>query len=240
MTLRNAIASLPAVQRLWRMLGGRAPLVFTSSSQYWEERYATGGDSGAGSYGHLAAFKAEVLNDFVAEHGVQSVLEFGCGDGAQLARARYPRYAGVDVSRTAIAQCRERFKEDPSKRFVLAGSEELEPAELTLSLDVIYHLVEDEVFDRYMRDLFAFASRFVGVYSSNHASAGTASHVRHRRFVDWVEASAPQWRLFRKVDNAYSFQTGRAKATSFADFYFFCCGPVPSIERQQDRRPKSP
>lgn len=233
MSLQRAIALHPAVRLLCRLVSGRAPVVFETSPQYWEDRYANGGNSGSGSYGHLAAFKANVLNGFVAEHGLREVLEFGCGDGAQLERARYPRYVGVDVSPSAIALCRARFKGDPSKQFVLGGTELLKPADITLSLDVIYHLVEDEVFDRYMRDLFACALHFVGIYSSNHDGGDTASHVRHRRFADWIEANAPQWRLYRKVDNAYPFDFARARATSFADFYFFCRAWDPSIERRQ-------
>ena len=46
----------------------------------------------------LAAFKAEVPNDFVRARGIDSVIEFGCGDGAQLALAEYPAYVGIDVS----------------------------------------------------------------------------------------------------------------------------------------------
>lgn len=35
---------------------------FPSSKEYWEQRYAGGGTSGAGSYGKLAEFKAEIIN----------------------------------------------------------------------------------------------------------------------------------------------------------------------------------
>ena len=226
MDLKRAIASQPLAQRISRLFGTAPMIAFDSSAQYWEERYAVGGNSGAGSYGHLAAFKAEVLNGFVAEHEVRSVLEFGCGDGAQLSLARYPAYVGVDVSDTAIELCRARFPDDPSKRFVLAGSEPLEPAELTLSLDVIYHLVEDAIFEAYMAELFAQATRFVAIYSSNYDDHSRVSHVRHRRFVDWVEEQAPDWRLLRKVENAYPYDRRRAKETSFADFYFFHRDPT--------------
>lgn len=37
-------------------------------------------------------------NDFVRARGIDSVIEFGCGDGAQLALAEYPAYGGIDVS----------------------------------------------------------------------------------------------------------------------------------------------
>ena len=64
---------------------------FSGTINYWEDRYRTGHDSGAGSSGRLAAFKAEFLNGLVADHNVSSVIEFGCGDGRQLALAEYPR-----------------------------------------------------------------------------------------------------------------------------------------------------
>ena len=63
---------------------------FRGSAQYWETRYRTGGDSGAGSYGRLAKFKAESINGFVRENGIHSVIEWGCGDGSQLSLAGIP------------------------------------------------------------------------------------------------------------------------------------------------------
>ncbi|NIQ00794.1 MAG: hypothetical protein GWM98_10685, partial [Nitrospinaceae bacterium] len=92
---------------------------FPGSGNFWETRYARGGDSGHGSQGRLAQFKAEVLNRFVEQHRVESVIEFGCGDGGQLALLRFPRYIGLDVAPTAIARCRERFRADSSKSFFL-------------------------------------------------------------------------------------------------------------------------
>lgn len=90
---------------------------FQGSTDYWERRYVTGGTSGAGSYGAMADVKAAFLNRFVAEHKVQSVIEFGCGDGNQLALANYPSYIGLDVSRTALDRCLTRFAADPTKSF---------------------------------------------------------------------------------------------------------------------------
>ncbi|WP_048031256.1 MULTISPECIES: hypothetical protein [Brevibacillus] len=48
----------------------------------WEDNYASGGNSGLGSYGVLALFKAEVINEYIKEQQVKSVIEFGCGDGS--------------------------------------------------------------------------------------------------------------------------------------------------------------
>lgn len=195
---------------------------FTGSESYWQRRYRSGRDSGAGSYGHLAEFKAEFLNAFVAEHAIQSVIEFGCGDGNQLALATYPEYLGFDVSETAIEQCRRRFADDRTRAFRLMQDYAGETAELALSLDVIYHLVEDGVYEDYMRALFAAAERYVIVYSSDsdENSRLQSPHVRHRRFSAWVERECRGWRLLRRVPNRFP-QKGLLGSGSFADFYIY-------------------
>lgn len=192
------------------------------SSDYWDRRYRIGGNSGAGSYGRLAKFKAEFLNTFIREHQVSSVIEYGCGDRAQLDLARYPSYLGIDVSTKAVDICRTRFAGDESKRFMqLDGVTPDLVADLSLSLDVIYHLVEDSTFDAYMRLLFESARNFVIVYSSNVEEECSAKHVRHRQFTRWVEQNKPNWHLSLILKNRYPFDPEDPEQTSFADFYVY-------------------
>jgi len=47
-----------------------------NSKKYWEARYVSGRNSGAGSYGRLAKFKADVINDFVKNKKINTVIEF--------------------------------------------------------------------------------------------------------------------------------------------------------------------
>lgn len=94
-------------------------------------------------------------------------------------------------------------------------------ADLALSLDVIYHLVEDPVFDTYMRQLFESARKFVIVYSSNMDQAWPAGHVRHRQFTRWVEQNKPEWCLHSSLKNAYPYGPADPERTSFADLYIF-------------------
>lgn len=197
------------------------PLKPFSSQTYWRRRYESGLNSGPGSYGHLAEFKARVLNSFVTENNVASIIEFGCGDGAQLALAEFPEYVGYDVSTAAVALCRERFSEDFSKNFFHIREYVGQKAELTISLDVIYHLVEDDVFEEYMRRLFGASSRFVVIYSSNQDEPiePVAAHVRHRSFSSWIENNALRWKLINHIPNPYPYN-GDSKLTSFANFYF--------------------
>ena len=204
-----------------RVLGRSGSQPFRSSADYWRQRYARGGNSGAGSYNHLAEFKAEVINDFVASNGIADVIELGCGDGHQLELARYPRYTGYDVSPEAVELCRKRFKDDPGKTFFPLTQYDGRQADLALSLDVIFHLVEDEVFDDYMQRLFSAARRHVIVYSSNDQNIDDpAPHVRHRKFSDWIARERPEWELLTRVPNRYPYN-GDYRVTSFADFYIY-------------------
>jgi hypothetical protein len=89
---------------------------------------------------------------------------------------------------------------------------------------VIYHLVEDEAFEAYMRSLFAAGKRLVIVYSTNsEVGTKTASHVRHRLFTDWVEESAgSQWQLVSHILNDYPEKIGGySNRGSSAEFYVY-------------------
>jgi hypothetical protein len=209
-------------RRLGEALGiSNRQVPFTTSAEYWEQRYRVGGNSGAGSYGRLAEFKAEFLNRFVKDHAIGSVIEFGSGDGAQLALAEYPAYIGVDISPTAVEHCRSIYRDRSGFQFI--HTSEYQPgtqADLSLSLDVIYHLVEDEAFGAYMAQLFNSALRFVIIYSSND-DARPSSHVRHRRFTPWVESNAPEFSLIAVEPNPFPFEPSDPQNTSPADFYVY-------------------
>ena len=210
------LAHLPIFARARR-------LAFPGSTPYWEARYHDGGTSGPGSYGRLAEFKAEILNDFVRKKEIHTVIEFGCGDGAQLELARYPVYVGVDVAIVSIERCSARFAHDPTKHFYLADTlpSDLGMFDLALSLDVIYHLVEDTIFDSYMRSLFARSQRHVVIYASNYDSLTNSPHVRHRKFTAWIAKNAPDWQPAGFVPNRFPFDPNRPDDTSFANFHFF-------------------
>lgn len=136
--------------------------VVFNSSEYWEIRYKKSevtknqrrgkiGPSGAGSYNNLAEFKAEILNKFVSENNIIDVIEWGSGDGNQLSLAQYPHYIGIDVSQTAIDGLKIKFADDKTKEFYEINEyfkQERKKADLSISLDVIYHLIDDGIFDQ--------------------------------------------------------------------------------------------
>ena len=181
----------------------------------------SGGNSGLGSYGEVAEFKAGVINRLIRDYEIKSATELGCGDGNQLGMFKFPLYVGMDVSRKAISMCQQKYFQDGAKTFVQYKPEEpkgaLEPyrSEMALSLDVIYHLVEDSVFDRYMRDLFSLAQRFVVIYSSNaDGDDGLIPQYKNRRFTVWIEENLRGWELVERVSNPHTRVSG-------ADFFIY-------------------
>jgi hypothetical protein len=193
-----------------------------NSSQYWEDRYKAGGNSGAGSRGHLLIYKSHVINNFIRENDISSVADFGCGDASLAMLIDCQFYLGYDVSHAIINSNRAINKSRRLGKFFFMLDEYMGgTTELVISIDVIFHLVEDEVFDKYMRTIFQAAEKYVIIYSSNQKDQGkTAPHVKHREFLRWVQINQPGWLCFGYQKNTYSFNDGD-KNGSFSDFYFF-------------------
>ena len=190
-----------------------------SSKDYWESRYHDGGNSGVGSYNIFAEFKAEILNNFVLENNIESVIEFGFGDGNQLSFANYPKFTGFDVSETVVKNCKIKFKNDKTKKFYILDDYKGQKADLTLSLDVIYHLSEYKVFEDYMERLFNASKKYVIIYSSNY-NREDAVYIKHRKFTDYVEKNMSRWKLIQFIPNKYPYE-GDYRTGSFSDFYIY-------------------
>jgi hypothetical protein len=222
---KDRIGNLPLIGMIWRKIHAspsKQPNTFQGSEKFWIERYNQGRNSGPGSYNQLAIFKATVINRFVEENGIQTVIDYGCGDGNQLRLAKYPSYLGFDVSPHALAQCKELFSQDKSKTFKLVNEYTGETGQLTISLDVIFHLVEDDIFYEYMKRLFNSSTNFVIIYASNfdHYDVDNHPQIKHRQFSNWVNTNMLQWKLIEHIPNKYPYQNDPYNE-SLSDFYIF-------------------
>lgn len=194
------------------------------SKNYWEKRYSEGGNSGNGSYGDLAKYKANFINTFIKHNNIKNVVEFGCGDGNQLSLFNVENYIGFDVSPTILDKCVDKFKNDPTKTFYLYTHSNIanyvKSPDLVLSLDVIFHLVEDHVYNTYISKLANSVEKgkFLIVYSSNtNNNNSVAPHVKHRTFAeDLIELGVD---LIQFETNPYYNQDH--KKGSFAHFFVF-------------------
>lgn len=228
--MRKVIKRIPIIghliDRLYLSLkqsGSTTANEFPGSEEYWQSRYVAGGNSGAGSYNKFAEFKAGIINKLVESNHIGSVIEFGCGDGNQLTLANYPKYLGLDVSAEAISLCEKKFGSHSNMEFKLLNAYADEKAELSLSLDVIYHLMEDEVFEHHMHSLFSAATRYVVIYSSdtsNSMSLPEGPHVKHRKFTKWVENNVVDWQLSDRIENTYPYE-GDHRSGTWSDFYIY-------------------
>ena len=151
------------------------------------------------------------------------MIEFGCGDGNQLTLAQYPAYVGYDVQPSApVDICRRKFAGDATKSFELVDAYDRRKADLALSLDVIFHLVEEKCSMRICGGCskpVAGSSAFTPPIEVR-PQLSASPHVRHRRFTDWIDSHAREWVLERHVPNRYP-DTGDNRVSSFADFYFY-------------------
>lgn len=195
---------------------------FTNSRDYWIKRYEKGGNSGAGSYNNLAEFKSDIINKFVSKTNIETVIELGCGDGNQLEYFQFKSYTGFDISNAVIKKCREKFENDTSKNFMHMDAITNQKAEMVMSLDVIYHLIEDEVYNSYMCNLFDLSNRYVIIYAINsNDSDNYEAHVKPRKFTSWIDVNRLEFKLIKHIPNKYPFDKKKPKSTSFADFYIF-------------------
>jgi hypothetical protein len=197
------------------------------SEIYWESRYKAGGNSGAGSYNHLAAFKAELINALVDEFKIQTAIEFGSGDGNQLSMLKFQSYTGLDVSVSAIELCKNKFEGDSSKSFFLYNNKAFVDnrgvfrCDASMSLDVLYHLVEQEVYEDYLKHLFQCSSKLVIIYGADMSLPQKTPHELYRSFTKDIEKLIPGWQLARHIRNKYPAKNYDDQEGSLADFYLY-------------------
>lgn len=172
-------------------------LRFPGSARYWELRYRTGGTSGAGSYGAEAAYKTEFLNTFFKKNDIHEVIDFGCGDGNQIAGLTIARYTGIDVSPAAVRRCAERYKNDATKTFLTTNDFQPGSYQCAISLDVLYHLVEPEQFTAYLDRLFSSSDMWVVIYASDTSDSARlrGRHVVRRPFTPVIRDRFPDFEL---------------------------------------------
>jgi len=169
---------------------------------YWEDRYAAGGNSGAGSYGEYAEHKADIINEYIDKFDIETISDFGCGDGNQIWMLKgFDDYYGYDISAYALHLCNEKFKHDDRYHFCSLMTD-LPKADLCLSLDVLYHIIPTVDWGTYLTYLFEKSKKYVLIFSSNHdRNDPNVTHIFHRKFTDWIEENYKNFELVEETEN---------------------------------------
>jgi SAM-dependent methyltransferase len=202
---------MPGLYWLWQRS-------FAGSAAHWQRHYERGGDSGPGSYGEFAEYKARLINEAIRERRIGSIIELGCGDGNQLSYIDVDEYIGLDISKMAIQRCCARYIGNTKRSFIWYDQDyfhdplRIVSADCAMSLDVIFHLIEDEVFARYIQHLFSCGRRFVMIYAFDREKE-RRDHVsvRYRKYSDYIVRKIPEFRVAQHVP---------ADGT-FGDFYLY-------------------
>jgi trans-aconitate methyltransferase len=166
--------------------------------RYWRNRHRRERGSwesvGRGSVGRLARYKATLVDGLVQELGATRIIDLGCGDGRQADRFHVPEYVGLEVSDHAVAEARKRLSRHPNR--TAHAWKPGDPIEhrgcIALSMDVVFHLVDDDLFVAYMDALFSVGVDAVAIYSTDHEGP-VQGHVRHRNVSEWVAEHKPEW-----------------------------------------------
>lgn len=192
---------------------------------YWDQRYLSGGTSGSGSYGRLGAYKAEFMNKFIADNRIESVIDFGCGDGNQISMLNQDiRYIGLDASNVALSKCIAKFGGTRGWQFY-----EYPPqgamADLAMSLDVLFHIIEPRAFELYLEHLFRSAIRFVIIYSSDF-DAVTSPHENRISFSMYVRETFKDWCLAESIDNRFPYDPYNPDTTSHSKWFVYKKGDL--------------
>jgi hypothetical protein len=131
---------------------------------YWEGNYRKGGTSGPGSVGSLRQWKWENIVKYSGP--ITEVIDVGCGDLSFWEGKTPPsRYVGIDISQTIIDRNRERW---PSSTFICSSADrtlELEQARIVFCLDVLFHIMDDGIYENILANLMRYSSEWIFVYT---------------------------------------------------------------------------
>jgi SAM-dependent methyltransferase len=190
-----------------------------NTKKYWEQRYKEGGNSGAGSYGRLSKFKSDIINNIIKKYNIKTILDLGCGDGNQLSYFKINNYVGYDISKTIILKNQIKFKYDNTKQFIYNLSIlNNKKFDLVLSLDVIYHLLEEELYQEYLNNLIKYSNKYILIYSSNKIHFNN-KHIKERKFTNDLKKKK-EIEFIQFIPNKYPFKNDPINE-SISNFYLY-------------------
>lgn len=193
------------------------------SNEYWENRYKNNETSGDGSYGKLALFKSSIINNFIKDYNIKSILDLGCGDGNQLKyfNTTNINYIGVDPSITIINKLKEIYKNDKNKNFITLDEKINTKVELTLSCDILFHLINSNIWEKHIANLFNISTKYVIIYAYDFDEDWN-NHCKSRKFTDFIKKKYSNWQLIKVIKNKYPlFEGCDDQNASMSDFYFY-------------------
>lgn len=158
----------------------------TENSNYWENRYKNGGNSGAGSRGLLRLWKWKQINRYI-DIKDSYVIDIGCGDLAFWKHHGCRDYIGMDLSQTRIDENRQMYPKLDFVAWNAAIPYKFKPAETVLCLDMLFHVMDDADYVRILHNLATYSKDYIFIYTWEHSPGQlTDTYQKYREFEDYL------------------------------------------------------
>ena len=120
---------------------------------YWGKDVTGKGTSGTGSTLEITREYRAFIEDFIRKHDVRSVVDAGCGDWGFSSAIDWggASYLGIDIASDVIESVRRKHETDRIKFKVGDITDDLPPADLLISKDVLQH-ISNELVHKFIRN----------------------------------------------------------------------------------------
>lgn len=186
--------------------------------------YATGkwgkdstgrGTSGSGSTMEITQEYRAYLEDFIKKQAVKSVVDAGCGDWtfSKVIDWGDASYLGIDIASDVIDTVRKNYEKGKIKFQVGDITEDLPPADLLISKDVLQHLSNDLIHKFIKNNLRKRKYKWVILTNDRGGKNRDISSGGLRG----IDLSLPPFEVRGLVDLPIKFGTQTRKITSLLD-----------------------
>ena len=185
------------------------------SEGIWGRDVAGKGTSGSGSTLEITREYRAYLQDFIRKHQVRSIVDAGCGDWTFSSAIDWggARYLGVDIASDVIEANRKRYEKRNITFQVGDITEELPPADLLISKDVLQHL-PDTLVHKFIRNNMK-KGQYKWVLLTNDRGSGNPDIVPGGYRA--IDLAAPPFGVTGLVDLPIKFGNEVTKRTSLLD-----------------------
>jgi len=175
---------------------------------FWDFRYSCHSEIGSstGLRSDYGERKRQLLGRIVERIKPESILDIGCGDMRISSVLPVEGYIGLDVSKVIIEANR---KKHPERQFIHGNflDLKLQPADLTICLDLLIHLSGKEEYQKTVRKLVELTRR-EGIVSGfeERISSSTGTVFYHEPLSDTLRAAgAGRLRQILRNDDIVTF-----------------------------------
>ena len=180
---------------------------------------ATGkGRSGTGSTLEITREYRAYVEDFMKKHAVKSVVDAGCGDWSFSSAINWgdASYLGVDIASDVIEAVRKKHEKGNIKFQVGDITEDLPPADLLISKDVLQHLSNELVHKFIENNLRKGKYKWV-ILTNDRSSLPRNQDTRTGRY-RMIDLAAPPFEVRGLIDLPIKFGIETSKTTSLLNF----------------------